>query len=119
MRTPVIRSNERARKAFPDARVNAGGDSLRLTINARFEGDLYFASRAENDIAVDCDGITIVLDPPSSARADGVSIDFVEGISTGFKIDNPNKPAQVKPLSVYDYKAMRDSGKPAIFFHRP
>ena len=29
-------------------------------------------------------------------------------------IDNPNKPAQVKPLSVVEYKAMRDSGKPHL-----
>ena len=94
-RAPIIHISERARSAFQAARVDAGedagGDSLRLTINARFEGDLFFASREKNDIAVDCDGITIVLDPPSTARADGVSIDFVEGISTGFKIDNPNK----------------------------
>ena len=103
-RAPIIHISERARNAFQAARVDAGedagGDSLRLTINARFDGDLFFASREENDIAVDCDGITIVLDPPSTARADGVSIDFVEGISTGFKIDNPNKPGRPKQIEL-------------------
>ena len=103
-RAPIIHISERARSAFQAARVDAGedagGDSLRLTINARFEGDLFFASREKNDIAVDCDGITIVLDPPSTARADGVSIDFVEGISTGFKIDNPNTPGRPKQIEL-------------------
>ena len=105
MRTPAIRMSDAARKAFQGARVDAGedagGDSLKLTISPRFEADLFFASKAESDIAVDCDGITILLDPPSAARADGVSIDFVDGPNgSGFKIDNPNKPGGQKQIEL-------------------
>ncbi len=105
MRTPVIRISDRARKEFLDARAaaseDAGGDSLRLSISARFEADLFFGSKAESDIAVDCDGITILLDPPGAARADGVSIDFVDGPNgSGFKIDNPNKPGGQKNIEL-------------------
>jgi probable FeS assembly SUF system protein SufT len=101
MRIPVIRISDRARKEFLDARAaaadDAGGDSLRLTISPRFEADLFFGSKAESDLAVDCDGIAILLDAPSAARADGISIDFVEGRNgSGFKIDNPNKPETSK-----------------------
>lgn len=105
MRTPVIRISDAARKAFQDAPVDpgddAGGDSVRLTISPRFEPDLFFGPKAEGDIAVDCDGITISLDPPSAARADGVSIDFVDGPNgSGFKIDNPNKPGGQKNIEL-------------------
>lgn len=105
MRTPVIRISDRARKEFQDARAtageDAGGESLRLTIGPRFDPDLFFGSKADSDIAVDCDGITILLDPPSAARADGVSIDFVDGPNgSGFKIDNPNKPGGQKQIDL-------------------
>ena len=105
MRTPVIRISDRARKEFLDARADAvedaGGDSLKLTISSRFESDLFFESKAESDIAVDCDGITILLDPLSAARADGISIDFVDGPNgSGFKIDNPNKPGGQKHIEL-------------------
>jgi probable FeS assembly SUF system protein SufT len=105
MKTPVIRVSERARKEFFAARSaageEAGGDALRLVINARFEADLFFGGTADKDIAVDCDGITIVLDPPSVVRADGVLIDFVEGPNgVGFKIDNPNKPGGRKDIEL-------------------
>lgn len=84
-----------------DAGEDAGGDSLRLAISPRFEADLFFGSKEESDIAVDCDGITILLDPPSAARADGVSIDFVDGPNgSGFKIDNPNKPGGQKEIEL-------------------
>jgi len=103
MKTPVIRISDAARKAVQDASVNAdvGGDPLRLAISARFENDLFFDPRAASDLAVDCDGITILLDPPSAARADGVSIDFVDGPNgSGFKIDNPNEPRTPKQIEL-------------------
>ena len=105
MRTPVIRISELAKKAFQDAAADggeeAGGDVLKLTISSRFDADLFFGSKEESDIAVDCDGITIWLDPPSAARADRVSIDFVDGLSgSGFKIDNPNKPGGQKNIEL-------------------
>ncbi len=101
MRTPAIRMSDAARKAFQDASVDAGGDSLRLTIDPHFEPDLYFGPKAESDIPVDCRGITILLDPLSAARANGVSIDFVEGPNgPGFKVDNPNKPGGQRSIEL-------------------
>ena len=101
MRTPVIRISELAKKTFQTAGKDAGGDCLKLTISPSFEAELFFEPKAESDIAVDCDGITILLDPPSAARADGVSIDFVDGPDgSGFKIDNPNKPGGQKNIEL-------------------
>jgi len=101
MRTPVIRISDSARKAFQDAGMDAAGDSPRVTISPRFENDLFFGPKVESDIVVVCDGITILLDPPSAARADGVSIDFVQGPNgSGFKFDNPNKPGTPKEIEL-------------------
>lgn len=76
-----------------EAGEDAAEESLRLAIGPRFEVEFFFGSEAKDDIAVASDGITILLDPPSAARADGISIDFVDGPrGSGFKIDNPNKP---------------------------
>jgi probable FeS assembly SUF system protein SufT len=103
MKTPVLRISEAARKTIQNASVDPDvgrGDALRLAISARFESDLYFDPRAASDVAVECEGLTILLDPQSASRADGVSIDFVDGANGGFKIDNPNKPGTPKQIEL-------------------
>jgi len=100
MSTPVIRLSDSARRALQDAAVGAGGDPLRIRISDRWEYDLFFGLRAEGDLDVDCDGITILLDPSSARRADGLSIDFLVGPdAAGFTIENPNEPPKVKQIS--------------------
>ncbi len=97
-KTPIIRISDSARRAFRDGMPDAGGDSLRLEINERFKPHFVLGPRAEGDIAVDADGITILLDPSSAQRADGVSIDFVHGPNgSGYKIENPNEPPNESP----------------------
>jgi len=103
MRTPVIRISDAARKALHDASVDASVDatvdSLRVTISRDFDHELFYDQKAASDIVVDCDGIMVLLDPPSAARADGLSVDFVEGLNgSGFKMDNPNKAGTPKEI---------------------
>jgi len=101
MKTPVIRISEAARRAFLDAAANAGGDPLRLEMSQSFEPEHFFGPMAEGDIAVDCDGLTILLDPSSARRVDGVSIDYVQGPNgSGFKFENPNKPQGKKQIEL-------------------
>ena len=113
MRTPAIRLSDLARRALQEAAVDTGGDPVRMRISDRFEYDLFFGSRAEGDLEVDCGGITIVLDPSSAQRADGLSIDFVSGPDgAGFKIEHPNEPPRVNQISATELKAMMDRGLP-------
>ncbi len=113
MRTPVIRLSDSARRALREAAVNAGGEPLRMQISDRFEYDLFFGSRAEGDLDVDCGGITILLDSSSARRADGLSIDFVSGPDgSGFTIARPNEPPRVNQISATELKAMMDRGLP-------
>jgi monothiol glutaredoxin len=111
MSTPVIRLSNSARRALQEAAVDAGGDPLRIRISDRFEYDLFFGSRTEDDLDVDCGGITIRLDPSSARRADGLSIDFLGGPDAGgFTIENPNEPPRVRQISATELKAMMNRG---------
>ncbi len=101
MTKPVIHVSEAAKKAFLGAAVTAGGDRLRLEMSPSFVPNLFFGPVAIGDIAVDCDGLRILLDPSSAGRVDGVSIDYVQGSDgSGFKFENPKKPQGPKQIEL-------------------
>jgi monothiol glutaredoxin len=65
------------------------------------------------------EGLVLYLDPPSARRANGMSIDFVDGANAGFKIENPNQPPTVKQLSPAEAKALIDKALLELFDVRP
>jgi len=90
---------------------NPGGE-LHLSVDARFQSGLGLSPRQDHEIAVQANGLTVLMDAVTAERADGVSIDLVETPSgPGFKIDNPNAPNQVKQIDVKTLKAMLDRGE--------
>ena len=111
---PTVKVSDSAANAFKQAEADAGTDKLRLEINAQFQYELYFAPARPGDVSVTTNGTTIFFDAESAARANGISIDFVDKPGGGgFKIENPNEPARVKPLAAKELKAMVD-GKEAF-----
>ncbi len=100
MKAPSIRISDAARKAVLEA-MQAPGEVLRLTLTSRFEPDLCVGEPGDDGfVSVECEGITIVLDPPSAARANGIFIDYVDELEGGgFRIDNPNRPGTRRELS--------------------
>jgi iron-sulfur cluster assembly accessory protein len=45
----------------------------------------------EGDFTLDCEGVTVVVDPFSAPYLRGATVDYLETIQeSGFKIDNPN-----------------------------
>jgi monothiol glutaredoxin len=120
VKPPSITVLAGAAKAFADAANEAGEDVLRFEIDPQFKNDLYFAAKAPGDVVVASNGITIHLDAASASRADGVTIDFVNGPKgAGFKIENPNEPPRVRALSPAEAKAMLDAGALELFDVRP
>lgn len=108
---PTIHLSAAAAKAFKDAE-EPGDDKLRLEIDPQFRVDLFFGPKQANDFVVEAGGITILVDPASAKRANGISIDYVEGPDgAGFKVDNPNAPATVKQLSARELAAMMKNEK--------
>lgn len=66
-------------------RVEGGGCSgLKYSLKLEESG-------AEGDQAVDCDGITLLVDETSAPLLQGVTVDFVESMEgSGFTFVNPN-----------------------------
>ncbi|APR75077.1 Hypothetical protein A7982_00423 [Minicystis rosea] len=111
VKPPVITIAPEAAKAMLAAR-EAEGEDLHFEIDARWNYGLFFGPREAGQIAVEASGVTVLMDRATARRADGVSIDYVEGPDgAGFKITSPNEPAKVKPITPAELKAMMDRGE--------
>ena len=98
---PQIRLSEAARHTLADALAQGGGSWLRLKIDPHFAHELLFEPGAEDDIVVELDGITLLLDPSSARRADGLRIDFVQDLhGAGLRFDNPNQPGRAQQIAL-------------------
>jgi monothiol glutaredoxin len=96
-----------------DAALKEGtpGDVIHLTITGGWEHQLDLGAKEASHVTVDAGGITVQLDRASAAKADGVTIDFIEDATgAGFKIDNPNRPASVREIGPVEFKRLMDAG---------
>ncbi len=114
---PAIHLTPAARQAIADSLADAGETALRLSISERFEHQMSVGGREPADVVADCGeggGVTILLDPESARRGEGVTIDFVvRAAGPGFTIDNPNEP-KIRQLSAPELKAMIESDAPPV-----
>lgn len=111
---PVITINDKAAATILEMAKDAepGEGFLRLEVSAQFHYGLFLGARERGDVEVQSNGVTILMDRTSARRADGMRIDFVESAAgAGFKIENPNEPAKVKPLRVEEMRAMQEAGE--------
>jgi monothiol glutaredoxin len=106
---PTITISPVAAKALLEARA-AEGEDLHLEIDARYQYGLFFGPREAREITVEVDGIVVAMSRATARRADGLTIDFVEGPNAGFKIQSPHEPAKVKQISPKELQAMIDRG---------
>jgi iron-sulfur cluster assembly accessory protein len=75
-----------------------GGDELALRVAVRpggcsgFSYEMFFDSDvATDDVAVDFDGVKVVVDASSALLLEGATLDYSDGLQgAGFAIDNPN-----------------------------
>src|SRR5580704_9495199 len=93
---PGITVSKEAADALRAAK-DTDGEELRFEIDARFAYSLFFGPRQPDDVVVEADGVTFLLDRATARRADGTRINYVEGPEgAGFAIENPNEPPRVK-----------------------
>jgi monothiol glutaredoxin len=116
---PAIRVTAAAAEAFKSALGDAANEALHFRIDGNFRHDLYVGPPEAHEIEVSAETLTLLLDPLSARRANGVVIDFVAGDQGGFKIDNPNEPPKVKQLAARELKSMLDRGELELFDVRP
>jgi monothiol glutaredoxin len=111
-KAPRLTVTPRAASELKAAMADGGpGDVIHLTIDERYEHALDLGPKESGHVTVESNGVTVQLDGISAGRAEGVTIDFVEGPSgAGFKIENPNRPAGVKQIAPKELKALLDAG---------
>lgn len=114
---PELTLTEAFATAIRTAMENApGGGAPRLQVSPRFEYGFGMSAESPGDFKVEAHGLTILVDPSSAERADGMTLDFRDGPNGGIVIDNPNEPGAVRRLDVRGYKAMRDCDEPHHLF---
>ncbi|MBK9265056.1 MAG: Grx4 family monothiol glutaredoxin [Polyangiaceae bacterium] len=113
LRAPAITVSEPARREFLEAAKESPGELLRFEVSPRFEYGLYMSQRMAGDFELDVgDGLVMLVDRSSARRANGVSIEFIEGPEGGgFKIENPNEPPRVRTITAPKLKEMLDNDK--------
>ena len=74
-----------------------GEDGLALRVAVRpggcsgFSYEMYFDSEiADDDQAAEYGPIKVVVDPSSAMLLDGATLDYKDGLESGFAITNPN-----------------------------
>lgn len=110
---PTVVVTPAARRALEAAvaQHGGGGRELHLSVDATFESHLSIAPRARADVEAITEGITILLDPISASRADGITIDVADTPSgQAFRVDNPNAP-RVRQMSVRELASLLESGE--------
>ncbi len=107
---PAIHLSSAAAAALRAARESEK-DELHLEIDAAFRYDLFFGPAEAGEIAVEVAGLKLFLSPASAARADGLSIDYVDGPGgAGFKIQSPHEPPRVKQITPAELDTMMKTG---------
>ena len=110
---PTIEVTATAAKALKEALGEADeGDYVHLSIDPSFQHGLDLGPKTDQAIAVEAGGLTILVEPMSARRADGLTIDYVDGPrESGFKMDNPNRPPEVVQITPKDLQAKLESGE--------
>lgn len=88
---------------------------VRLAIDRAFDAELDLEAPRAGDVVVDLVSLRVAMDRATARRADGVTIDFVEGpTQSGFRVESPAAPPRVRRMSVEELAELRRSAKPHL-----
>jgi len=117
---PTITITDAAADAIRNGMGDAADAALHLHIDARFQPRFSLEPASGNEIAVHANGIDVLFDLASAARAKNIVIDWVETVQgSGLSIDNPNAPQPVHKLSVTALKNRLDQNAITVIDVRP
>jgi monothiol glutaredoxin len=110
---PKVVVTPSAQKAFAGALADGEpGDVVHLTIGPDFQHDLDMGPAIQGASVIDFGPMKLSIDAMSADRAEGVVIDFIDGPQgAGFKIDNPNRPPEVREISPAELHGKLASGE--------
>ncbi len=108
---PAITVTDVAAAALKGPLAEQPGASVRLMIDANFRPGMDLDAKKPVDVEIEANGVKLVMDAGTAQRANGLVIDFVPGDDGGFKLDNPNAPARVRPIAPEDVQAKIAAGE--------
>lgn len=120
-KAPTVTVTPRASKELQEAlKEGSPGDVIHVTISPAWEHTLDLGAKEGSHVTIETNGVTVQLDRASAQKAEGLVIDFIEaGGESGFKIDNPNRPAMVRQIGPKELKALVEAGKAKLYDVRP
>jgi len=114
---PKITISDAAARAIENVKKQNPNAAIHLKITANWNHEFSLNPAAGHEIKAESNGIEILFDRDSAARADGLVLDMVEGPhGGGFAVSNPNAPPAVAPMEVEELKAKLDANEPLELF---
>lgn len=111
---PTLSVTERAAEALRAALQNPD-EVICLEIDRDFQPGLSVGPVPNGAVVVESRGVRVALDRLSAGRAEGVTIDYVDTPQgPAFKIDNPNEPPRVQPMTPAELKEKLDAGEDLV-----
>jgi len=109
---PQVTLTERAAEAVGGFLSDAG-DVLLVDIDGTFSPTLSIVAPPPSAVVLESRGVRLCVEPRAWKRANGITIDYVETPEgAAFKIDNPNEPPRVRPMSPRELAERRERGEP-------
>ena len=123
--TPLLKVTKTAQDKIQDV-IDAEDvevEGLRISIEGRSASDFQYSlglatDTEENDIVIEMDTFKVLVDSKSAPDLEGAVIDYVEDLnSSGFKIENPNKPTWDNPKAQKIQELIDERINPAVAAH--
>jgi len=87
-------------------------DVLLVDIDGTFSPTLSVATAPDGAVVLESLGVRLCVEPRAWKRANGITIDYVDtGEGSAFKIDNPNEPPRVRPMTPSELEQRRKQGE--------
>ena len=107
VKAPQIRITDWAAEVLREHAKKEKHQALRIEVSPRFQYGLLFSEDRPGDFLLESNGFTVLIDKSSAKRADGLVLDFSKE-QKGFRIDNPNEPPKVQPVTPAQLKKAFD-----------
>jgi monothiol glutaredoxin len=89
-----------------------GEPHIRVEVGEDYQHALSISAKQARDIEVAAGKVVLLFDRSSARRAEGLSIDYVQGPDgPAFKLENPNEPPRVKAVDVKTLKERMDADR--------
>jgi monothiol glutaredoxin len=89
------------------------GHALHLSVDARYRSRLTLQPVGPGSVSAESEGVTLHFDPLSASRARGAVIDLTRTSGgVAFRVQLPEAPNVVRPMSAGELKSRLDRGEP-------